>query len=1326
MKTYAVVVIAVVALALCGTVQAQGCWSDVISWNATLSLSGSGSGSCPQGPECTASDLLQANNVKMTSLFLSCQNDVNDWNGSTSNFTGQLNDTATVPCQGGGDDIYTWVGLQPGSVAGSELDIEQSSGTYLYIADAGGLGTLTEEPCRGDPSSVTLFMAILPATNFPTPLPLPSNVGVISYSYPFNGEEAVMMMVIPWTFSYTLIPNYDDDDDCKDQSGDGHPASSTVGCQNQSLGEDVAVPGTGFGLHYESGRAPGSPGDAIASTDAAMIGGWTLDVHHAYDPNANVLFFGNGTQRNGYQLGTPVSYNGNLLLTSEDGSEVYVFSTAGRHLQTLRPLTGAVEYQFGYDASGNLVTVTNATGNVTTIQRNASEQATAIVSPYGQTTTLAMDANGFLSQVTDPLGNSSTFVNTSTGLLTSRTDPNLNNFTYTYDTNGRLTKDADPLGGCIMASRAQASSGLGYTVTKSTCMGITSLYQNILTIPWIQNGSADYSEQHANTWPNGLVSTASNSLSGGVLSKSVSLPSNVSDSQTLKPDPVWGLQVPVNASETMTEGNLTMKITSSRSTTLGTAGNPFSVTKEVDTRSINGRTYTQTFTGSNRKFVSKSAVGRTITLGLDSLERLSSTQLGTLTATDLTYDSHDRLASATRGTRITTFTYDANGFLASVTDPMQLTTSFAYDADGHLTSTTLPDGRVIVYTYDGNDNVTSVTPPGESAHAFAYNAVDMATTYTPPTVSGTGPTTYAYDLDRHLTKVTRPDGGTIQFGYDSAGRLGSTTTPSATTTYSYDSTTGLVSSASIMNGEALAFGYNGSLQTSWALTGTVAGTVGRTYDNNYWISSESVSGGSTIDFTRDKDGMITKAGSLTIKLNSKDGLITGTTLGSATDARTYDAFGELTSDTAKYGTTALYSLKFTRDADGRISTKTETINGKKNTYAYTYDQAGRLSKVTKNGAAYSSYTYDSNSNRLTQTTSSGTVTGSYDAQDRLLTYGNASFTYTANGELASQTVGAQTTTYTYDALGNLTAATLPNGATITYVIDPENHRVGKEVNGALQTGFLYDGDSVVAQLNASNQVVSQFIYATGSTSPDYMVSGGVTYRIFSDQLGSPVVVVNTSTGAIAEQITYDEFGNVLSDTNPGFQPFGFAGGLYDQDIKLVRFGARDYNPAVGRWTAKDPILFAGGDTNLYGYALSDPINFADPSGEITCEEAKQKIRDKINELVDKAKEMYNDTAKQVQWLLDKATGWVKVDYENNGIGVRGSVGTEVGPIPVEVSGQATVGVSSSDRYLFYVDGFLNATVGKVIGHQWHYHKEIGDVRWHTLGTCGEDNCHGNP
>jgi RHS repeat-associated protein len=84
---------------------------------------------------------------------------------------------------------------------------------------------------------------------------------------------------------------------------------------------------------------------------------------------------------------------------------------------------------------------------------------------------------------------------------------------------------------------------------------------------------------------------------------------------------------------------------------------------------------------------------------------------------------------------------------------------------------------------------------------------------------------------------------------------------------------------------------------------------------------------------------------------------------------------------------------------------------------------------------------------------------------------------------------------------------------------------------------------------------------------------------------------------MVKSVEYDTFGNVLLDSNPSLKvPFGFAGGLYDQHTKLTRFGYRDYDAETGRWTAKDPIGFAGGDTNLYGYVLGDPVNFIDENG----------------------------------------------------------------------------------------------------------------------------------
>jgi YD repeat-containing protein len=200
---------------------------------------------------------------------------------------------------------------------------------------------------------------------------------------------------------------------------------------------------------------------------------------------------------------------------------------------------------------------------------------------------------------------------------------------------------------------------------------------------------------------------------------------------------------------------------------------------------------------------------------------------------------------------------------------------------------------------------------------------------------------------------------------------------------------------------------------------------------------------------------------------------------------------------------------------------------------------------------------------LADTVPGGTTVGVPDDQDRLVTYGTLSYTYTANGELETKTDTAtsEVTTYAYDELGNLLSVDLPGANDISYSVDGRNRRVGRWVGGTLVQGFLYrDGLNPVAELDGSGALVSRFVYGTRPNVPDYMVKGGVTYRIISDHLGSVRLVVNASDGSIAQRIDYDEFGNVTADTNPGFQPFGFAGGLYDPDTGLVRFGARDYEP----------------------------------------------------------------------------------------------------------------------------------------------------------------------
>ncbi|MBK8424243.1 MAG: hypothetical protein IPL30_10165 [Elusimicrobia bacterium] len=227
-----------------------------------------------------------------------------------------------------------------------------------------------------------------------------------------------------------------------------------------------------------------------------------------------------------------------------------------------------------------------------------------------------------------------------------------------------------------------------------------------------------------------------------------------------------------------------------------------------------------------------------------------------------------------------------------------------------------------------------------------------------------------------------------------------------------------------------------------------------------------------------------------------------------------------------------------------------------------------------------------------------TLNGTYDGDDKVALYGGAVYGHAAGGEWRTVTEGGVTTTYDYDAVGNLRGVTLPSGTTLEYVIDGRNRRVGRKVNGTLTQGYLYDGQlRIVAELDGANNVTARYVYGTRPNVPEWLEKGGQMYRIITDHLGSPRLVVNAASGAIVQRMDYDSWGNITTDTNPGFQIFGYAGGLYDQDTKLTRFGARDYDARTGRWTAKDPIGFNGGNPNLYTYVNGDPVNALDPMGE---------------------------------------------------------------------------------------------------------------------------------
>jgi RHS repeat-associated protein len=875
-----------------------------------------------------------------------------------------------------------------------------------------------------------------------------------------------------------------------------------------------------------------------------------------------------------------------LSIASLDAAELYQFDENGRHVRTLNAQSQAVHYQFGYDGSGRLAAITDGDANLTSIERDAAGVATAIIAPGGQRTTLAFDANGFLAAIGDPAGGHYQMTYTNDGLLTTITDPNSHSSTMAYDSLGRLAKDSDAAGGSKTLTRTEASSG--FTVGVTTALSRTTSYE--------VDATATGSIHRAITNPDG---TTVDLLVGADGTQKTTLPGGATTTLLEGPDPRFSMQAPVASKVSVSSGGLTDTLSDVRTATLSNPADPLSATSVTDSVTRNGRVSSAVWNASSNATTVTTAANRNLAVTWDAQGRATQLQLGARAPIAAGYDSHGRLVSLARGdgaaARTVTFGYDAQGYLTSITDPLGLATGFAHDGAGRLSQRTWPDARAVAYSHDAKGNLTSLTPPGRPTHTFTYTPVDDAASYAPPATTNGPATTYVYDADRELTQLTRAGGAPIKFGYDMAGRISTQTSSAGATSYSYDATTGELTDVATPDGEALHYAYTGTTLAGVGWSGPVASTVSYSYDQDFRVSGVSVGGGAPVALAYDNDGFLVQAGTLTLTRDPQTGAVAASTLGVVTDAWTYNEFGEPTAYSASASGQPLLSSELTRDADGRIVQNLETIGGTTSTTAYGYDLAGRLTDVSLDGVPSTSYRYDPNGNRLTGATPADDET--YDDQDRLLSRAGATFSYTASGELASVTSGAAATTYEYDPLGNLSRVTLPGGAVVDYVYDGENRRVGRKLNGKLVQGFIYQEElRPAAELDGTNAIVSQFVYATHANAPEYMIRGGITYRIITDQLGSPRLVVSAADGSVAQQMDFDEFGRVVRDTNPGFQPFGFAGGLLDATTGLIRFGRRDYDPVSGRWTSRDPLLFAEEETNLYLYADDDPVNLSDPSG----------------------------------------------------------------------------------------------------------------------------------
>ena len=872
---------------------------------------------------------------------------------------------------------------------------------------------------------------------------------------------------------------------------------------------------------------------------------------------------------------------GYISFTEENGMG-YIMSNAGRHKTTIDLDTGVSLYGFGYNEDNELAFMTDRFGNQTTIQRDANGIPTAITSPDGITTTLTIDADNHLTHITYADDSFYSFEYRADGLMTAETEPEGSRFEHVFDSLGRLTDVFDDEGGHWNYSRQVYGNG-------DILIDVVTGEGNLTSYLDHTYSTGRYTSTI--TGPTGAETVFSQSADGLTVEKSLACGMELEFKYGLDPQYKFKYVKEMRESTPSALEKVTLREKTYQDTNADNS--PDLITETVK---VNGKTTTRQNNVVESQSTITSAQGRTVTALYDPDTLLtSSLSIPGLYDTTYGYDERGSLTSITTSTRETSFTYNAKGFLASITDPENHTTSYTYDPVGRVTGINRPDTSTVGFTYDNNGNMTVLTNPASIDHGFGYNGVNLNSSYQTPVSSSYY--SYVYDKDRRLIQAKFPSGDQINNIYDKT-QLVQIQTPEGNIDLTYLCSTKV---GSIANGtDTITYEYDGSLVTAETLNGTLNESLDYAYNNNFNLKGFTYAGDS-VSYTYDNDGLLTGAGDFTISRNSANGLPESVSGGDLSLSRPFNGHGEVASQDFVVNSSPLTSWNLTRDDNGRIIAKTETVDGATSNYDYTYDAMGRLLTVTKDSTLVEEYDYDGVGTRIYENNVLRGVTRNegdfaYSVEDCLLSVGGTNYEYNADGFLTTKTQGTDVTMYDYSSRGELLSVTLPDTTFIEYVHDPLGRRIAKKVDGAIVEKYLWQGLTRLLAVYDESSNTTRFEYAAGRM-PVAMTKGGATYYLTYDQVGSLRIVAD-SAGSVVKRIEYDSFGNIINDTDPLFEiPFGFAGGLHDRDTGLVRFGCRDYAPDIGRWTAKDPILFAGGDVDLYGYCLSDPVNLVDPDGQ---------------------------------------------------------------------------------------------------------------------------------
>ena len=504
--------------------------------------------------------------------------------------------------------------------------------------------------------------------------------------------------------------------------------------------------------------------------------------------------------------------------------------------------------------------------------------------------------------------------------------------------------------------------------------------------------------------------------------------------------------------------------------------------------------------------------------------------------------------------RIAEMTYDVASRLTSVVTGApavlgvqaadQVTRSFDYDGDGLMRYETDGKANRTNYKYDGHSRLQEIVFPDSNSGQASASSTSRE---------------YEYDGAGEKTREKLRDGTWISFPRDDRGQVKSNSADGATFKYDND---GRVTEAKVAGQAPITNTYDGRgnliVQTGPLGGAGPQGSVRYEYDTADRRTRMEWPDGYFVTYDYDAAGKLKEikaGGTQSLATFSYDARDLRTRVDRGNGVSTSYGFGAAARQEAlthERGPTQIIGYTFQRNPAGQIVGTTSSNSAWNQTAAdpvKTYD-VDRLNQYTRIGAKAPGYSMRGN---LTHEDASAAQSYDYDAFDRLTI--------------------ARGSTFTYDGLGRLASTNGPSGV----------------------RRFVFDGVDLIAVYDGANTLLERYVHGPGVDEPLVSYDSAGVHWLLADQLGSVVASTN-STGAVEAKASFDDYGQGAPVSR-----FGFTGQAWLPDAQLYHFKARAYAPQLGRFLQPDPAGTAP-DESLYRYALNDPVNASDPSGQSTVSE----------------------------------------------------------------------------------------------------------------------------